>query len=140
MKLVRTSDGQEVVMADSRLIAQMMRTTPSGGKQQPQPYSAEQAAYTALQADVELPYVLPSHPHSMFASRSLVPARGGHGALHVSLAGSAEATLPGSDWRAVEDEQAMAAILRRVVPRSRQAELERARRAIMLKARMRDTQ
>ena len=127
MKLVRTSDGQEVMMADSRLINQMMGTTKPGRQQLP------------VSGDVEFPFVTPSNPLSMFASRPLAAARGGNRELHVTMA-SQSAELPGSDWRAVEDEQAMAAILRRVVPRSRQAELERARRAIMLKARMRETQ
>ena len=130
MKLVRTSDGQEVMMADSRLIGTMLRTT------------NKPASLQALTtADVELPFVTPSNPHSMFASRPLAAVRGGgtNRELHVTMA-SQSAELPGTDWRAVEDEQAMAAILRRVVPRSRQAELERARRAIMLKARMRATQ
>ena len=135
MKLVRTSDGQEVMMADSRLINQMMRTTTAS-----KPLHVHALHSTGV--DVELPFVTPSNPHSMYASRPLAAARAGSGGtreLQVSMA-SQSAELPGSDWRAVEDEQAMAAILRRVVPRSRQAELERARRAIMLKARMRTTQ
>ena len=129
MKLVRTSDGQEVMMADSRLISQLMRTTKLSYATQP------------ATADGELPFVTPSNPHSMFASRPLAAVRGGasNRELQVTMA-SQSAELPGTDWRAVEDEQAMAAILRRVVPRSRQAELERARRAIMLKARMRATE
>ena len=133
MKLVRTSDGQEVMMADSRLISQLLRTTKHA--------STQQLSLTAhsLSGELELPYVTPSNPHSMFASRPLVAARGGNRELQVTMAGQA-GELPGSDWRAVEDEQAMAAILRRVIPRSRQAELERARRAIILKAKMRQTQ
>ena len=75
------------------------------------------------------------------AGERLLLSRGLLSAKHDSAGRlvSAEAAA-GSDWHALEDEQALAAILRRVIPRSRQAELERARRAIVTKAKMREAQ
>ena len=73
---------------------------------------------------------------SAFHSRPLLPAKL-HATAVVDGMQAAAAEAKGSDWRAADDEEALAAILRRVIPRSRQAELERARRAIITKARMR---
>ena len=76
-----------------------------------------------------------------FHSRPLLPAKAHSFQLHpgdggVGGRGGEVEVVVGSDWRAVEDVEAMTAILRRVIPRSRQAELERARRAITAKAKM----
>ena len=90
----------------------------------------------SFSAPLEL--LLPSFTSSPFHSRSLVPSKPARGSGDAEgMVGDGGAELKGSDWRAADDEEAMAAILRRVIPRSRQAEIERARRAIIAKHRVR---
>ena len=106
------------------------------------PLSLPHLAGTLSFSSVPLDSLWPSFEaaqSSAFHSRPLLAAKsaggGGGSAAADALYGAPD--VKGSDWRAAEDEEALASILRRVIPRSRQAELERARRAIMTKAKMR---
>ena len=94
----------------------------------PAPHPASSAAQSALSEALYPFFSGPPVGTGMIHSRPLLAAKAEAGAV---------AEVKGSDWRAADDEEAMAAILRRVIPRSRQAELERARRAIVTKAKMR---